>query len=209
VAQIERRVERRGYMEESEISGPFTLMKGNDLIWRYVVSNWQMGRRPEPFDLLAWNADAMRLPAMHVQYLRACYVDNVLAQPGALELDGTPIDVARVTQPLYVLGARDDHIVPWRSAYATTRLVGGRSRFVLSSGGHIAGMVNPPGKARARFRAGDATNGDPNVWLAGAEEHEGSWWEDWAAWASRRSGRLVAPPRLPEGEPAPGRYVRG
>jgi polyhydroxyalkanoate synthase len=208
VAQIERRVRRRGYMEEAEISGPFTLMKGNDLIWRYVVSNWQMGRRPEPFDILAWNADATRLPAMHVQYLRACYLRNDLTRPGALEVDGTPVNVSLVTQPLYVLGAQDDHIVPWRSAYRTTQVLRGRSRFVLTSGGHIAGMVNPPGKARSRYWTQDATPADADVWLAGAEEREGSWWEDWSAWASRRSGRLVAPPRLPEGDPAPGRYVR-
>lgn len=209
IDRIERRVRRRGYMDPAEVSGPFTLMKGNDLIWRYVVSNWQMGKRPEPFDILAWNADDVRLPAaMHVQYLRACYLHNLLTKPDVLVVDGTPIDVSRIETPLYVLGSRDDHIVPWRSAYRTTQLTGGESRFSLTSGGHIAGLVNPPGKAKARYWAQDGVPSDADTWLAGAEERQGSWWEDWAAWAAARSGELVSPPELPAGEPAPGSYVR-
>jgi polyhydroxyalkanoate synthase len=209
INRIERRVHRRGFMDPAEISGPFTLMKGNDLIWRYVVSNWLMGKRPEPFDILAWNADDVRLPAaMHVQYLRACYLHNLLTKPGALVVDGTPVDVAMIETPLYVLGARDDHIVPWRSAYRTTQLAGGEARFTLTSGGHIAGLVNPPGKAKARFSTQAVSPPDADGWLAGAEERQGSWWEDWAAWAAERSGELAAPPELPTGEPAPGGYVR-
>jgi len=209
IKRIERRVQRRGYMDPAEISGPFTLMKGNDLIWRYVVSNWLMGKRPEPFDILAWNADDVRLPAaMHVQYLRACYLQNLLTKPGALVVDGTPVDVAKIGTPLYVLGARDDHIVPWRSAYRTTQLAGGGARFTLTSGGHIAGLVNPPGKAKARYWTQVGSAPDADGWLAGAEERQGSWWDDWAVWAAERSGELTAPPELPAGEAAPGSYVR-
>ncbi|MBA2361213.1 MAG: alpha/beta fold hydrolase [Actinobacteria bacterium] len=209
IQRIERRVQRRGYMAPAEISAPFTLMKGNDLIWRYVVSNWLMGKRPEPFDILAWNADDVRLPAaMHVQYLRACYLHNLLTHRDALVVDGTPVDMAKIETPLYVLGARDDHIVPWRSSYRTTQLTGGETRFTLTSGGHIAGLVNPPGKANARYWTQDPSPPESDAWLAGAEERQGSWWEDWAAWAAPRSGELTAPPKLPEGEPAPGQYVR-
>jgi polyhydroxyalkanoate synthase len=209
IERIEQRVKGRGFMEPEEISGPFTLMKGNDLIWRYVVSNWQMGKQPPAFDLLAWNADAPRLPAsMHVQYLRACYLHNLLVEHGELVLDGVPIDVARIKSPLYVLGSREDHIVPWQSAYRTTQLTGGKARFVLTSGGHIAGLVNPPGKAKARLWTQESCPPEADTWLEEAEERAGSWWDDWASWAAIRSGELVEPPTLPEGEPAPGTYVR-
>ncbi|MCI0633104.1 MAG: alpha/beta fold hydrolase [Actinobacteria bacterium] len=209
IERIERRVEQRGFMDESEVSGPFTLMKSNDLVWRYVVSSWQMGKRPEPFDILAWNADATRLPGkMHLEYLRACYLHNLLTQPDGLVVDGTPVDVSRIETPLYLLGSRDDHIVPWRSAYRTTQLTGGDARFTLTAGGHIAGLVVPPDKARARFWTQGVHPPDPEAWLEEATEHQGSWWEDWATWASQRSGKRVSPPVLPEGDPAPGSYVR-
>jgi polyhydroxyalkanoate synthase len=209
IERIEERIGKRGYMAPDELGGPFLLMKANDLVWRYVVSGWLMGKPPEPFDLLAWNADGTRLPAaMHSQYLRGCYLENGLTRPGGLTIDGVPIDLSTVQTPLYVLGSEVDHIVPWRSSYRTIGLVGGDVRYRLSSGGHIAGLVNPPGAAKARFWAGDRHPEDADAWLAGAEQRAGSWWEDWAAWAEARSGDLVAPPGLPEGAPAPGSYVR-
>jgi polyhydroxyalkanoate synthase subunit PhaC len=210
IERIEQRMSRRGYLAPSEMSGPFTWMKGNDLVWRYVVSNWQMGKPPPAFDILAWNADATRLPAkMHSQYLRTCYLDNLLVRPDAFVIDGTPVDGSRVETPLYVLGSKEDHIVPWRSSYATTQLVSGEVRYTLTSGGHIAGLVNPPASTQARYWVRDDCPPDPDAWLQAAQEVRGSWWEGWADWASERSGELVEPPMLPEGDPAPGTYVRG
>lgn len=210
IARIEQRIKKRGYMAPDELGGPFLLMKANDLVWRYVVSSWLMGKPPEPFDLLAWNADGTRLPAaMHSQYLRGCYLENGLTRAGGLTIDGVPIDLSTVTTPLYVLGSELDHIVPWRSSHRTTALVGGEVQYRLSSGGHIAGLVNPPGGKKGKFWVSDEHPNDADAWLASAEERQGSWWEDWAAWAAERSGLLVAPPELPEGDQAPGSYVRG
>jgi polyhydroxyalkanoate synthase subunit PhaC len=209
IARIEERTRRRGYLKSSEMAATFTWMRGNDLVWSYVVSSWGLGKRPPAFDVLAWNADGTRLPAsMHSQFLRACYLENALAH-GELELDGTRIDLARVETPLYVLGCERDHIAPWRTAYASTQLVGGERRFVLGSSGHIAGMVNPPDNPKAAYWARDETPADPEEWLRGAERRQGSWWEDWSAWTSARAGDRVAPPTLPDGDPAPGRYVLG
>jgi polyhydroxyalkanoate synthase len=209
IERIEERIRRRGYISADELGGPFLLMKANDLVWRYVVSSWMMGKRPPPFDLLAWNADGTRIPAaMHSQYLRGCYLENGLTRPGGLTIDGVAVDMSAVRTPLYVLGSEADHIVPWRSSYRTTGLVSGDVRYRLSSGGHIAGLVNPPGGKKARFWAAGEHPEDPDAWRAQAEEHAGSWWEDWAAWAAERSGKQVAPPDLPEGDRAPGRYVR-
>jgi polyhydroxyalkanoate synthase len=208
IGRIEERIRRRGYISADELGGPFLLMKANDLVWRYVVSSWMMGKRPPPFDLLAWNADGTRIPAaMHSQYLRGCYLENALTRPGTFTIDGVGVDMSAVQTPLYVLGSEADHIVPWRSSYRTTGLVGGDVTYRLSSGGHIAGLVNPPG-GKSKFWAGDDHRVEPDAWRAAAEERAGSWWEDWAAWAANRSGDQVAPPALPEGDPAPGRYVR-
>ena len=210
IERIEERINRRGYMAPEELGGPFMLMKANDLVWRYVVSSWQMGKSPEPFDLLAWNADGTRLPAaMHSQYLRGCYLENALTRPGGMVIDGVRVDMSKVSTPLYVLGSQVDHIVPWRSSYRTTGLVGDDVLYRLSSGGHIAGLVNPPGGKKAKFWASEEHPADPDAWLASAEEHQGSWWEDWSAWAGDRSGPQAAPPKLPDGAAAPGSYVRG
>jgi polyhydroxyalkanoate synthase len=210
VRKIERRTARRGYLKPSELSGPFTWMRANDLVWRYVVSGWYMGNRPPVFDILAWNEDATRLPAaMHSQYLRSCYVENLLTQPGGLTIDGTPVDIGAVETPLYVLGAEGDHIAPWRSTYKTTQLALGPSQYVLSHSGHIASMVNPPGNPKSWYATRSDCPPEADDWLAGAERQSGTWWEHWADWAAERSGGRVPPPSLPPGEPAPGRYVRG
>jgi poly[(R)-3-hydroxyalkanoate] polymerase subunit PhaC len=210
IERIERRNEKRGYHAAEDMAGAFTWMRGNDLVWSYVVSNWYMGKQPPAFDILAWNADSTRLPAtMHSQYLRTCYLRNQLVESDRFTIDGTPVDVSKIATPLYVLSAERDHIAPWRSCYRTTKLVGSDDvRHVLSSGGHIAGMVNPPGSPKATYRVNDELPADAEEWLRGSELVQGSWWEDWAAWAAARSGKRVAPPELPEGEPAPGTYVR-
>ncbi len=208
-SRIEQRNARRGYLSAEDLSSAFTLMRGNDLLWNYVVSNWYMGKQPPAFDILAWNDDGTRLPAaMHSQYLRTCYLANALTRPGLFTIDGTPVDLGAVETPLYVLGSEKDHIAPWGSAYMTTQHMAGEARFVLANSGHIAGIIQPPGGRSSRFRAREGTPASPDAWLAGAELVEGSWWDDWVAWAGARSGERVAPPSLPEGAPAPGTYVR-
>ncbi len=210
VERIEQRMQTKGYLQPTELAGPFTWMRANDLVWRYVVSNWYVGKDPPAFDVLAWNADSTRLPAaMHAQFLRACYLENRLVEPGAFELDGTPVDVSKIETPLYVLGSQTDHIAPWRPTYRTTQLVSGEASYTLASSGHIVGMVSPPGNDKAAYRTNEECPADADEWLRGAEEHRGSWWEHWSAWAAERSGDQVEPPASPPGEPAPGSYVRG
>jgi polyhydroxyalkanoate synthase len=210
VARIERRTRRRGYLKSSEMANTFTWLRGNDLVWSYVVSSWGLGKRPPAFDVLAWNADGTNLPAaMHSQFLRACYLENRLVR-GELTLDGTRIDLSQVDTPLYVLGCERDHIAPWRTAYETTQVVGGdERRFVLASSGHVAGMVAPVGSPKSYRWERDSTPADADDWLRGATRVDGSWWEDWSAWVAARAGERVAPASLPDGERAPGRYVRG
>jgi len=209
IEKIEERNARRGYLPANDMSGTFTLMRGNDLLWNYVVSNWLMGKQPPAFDLLVWNDDGTRLPAaMHSQFLRTCYLENALVTPGAASFDGTPVDLGTIETPLYLLASEKDHIAPWESVYRTTQLVSGPVRFVLASSGHIAGLVQPPGGRSPRYRVASSLPAEPAAWLAGAEQVEESWWEDWVRWAGLHSGEQVAPPELPEGVPAPGTYVR-
>jgi polyhydroxyalkanoate synthase len=209
IARLERSMKRTGFLPAANMSGAFDWLRGNDLVWNYVVSNWYMGKQPPAFDILAWNADATNMPAaMHSEYLRTCYLENRLPEPGAFRVNHVPVDLSRVTTPLYVLGAENDHIAPWRSTYRTTQLVGGDARFTLTSSGHIAGIVNPPVGSKASHYVRDDCPPDPDEWKLGAERREGSWWGHWMEWAAARSGARVGPPRMPLGEPAPGRYVR-
>jgi polyhydroxyalkanoate synthase len=211
VARLEAKMARHGYLEGREMATTFDLLRANDLIWNYVVSNWLLGEDPPAFDILAWNADSTRMPAaMHSFYLRTCYLENQLAG-GELELAGARLDLDAVTQNLYLVGAVNDHITPWKSSYGTTRLVKGSTRFVLSSSGHIAGIVNPP-SPKARHWTNDDTPPGPDAWLAGATEHQGSWWEDWARWAKAHGGQRRKPPPMGSAEhppiaDAPGSYV--
>jgi polyhydroxyalkanoate synthase len=210
IAYIEKGMAKKGYLEAAQMAGTFDWMRGNDLIWNYVISDWYMGQKPPAFDILAWNGDSTRMPAkMHSQYLRACYLDNLLATPGAFTIAGQVVDFGRVKNPLWVLGAEADHVAPWRATYRATQMVGGDTRFTLTSSGHIAGVVNPPDSPRARRWVRDDCPPDADDWLSGATERQGSWWLDWLEWARTRSGKLVAPPKLPRGEPAPGAFVRG
>ncbi len=213
IERLDARMARTGVMEGSTMAGTFDVLRANDLIFSYVVSNWLMGEDPPAFDILAWNADSTRLPAaMHAFYLRALYRDNQLAK-AEMELAGQILSLADVKSDTYIVGAVNDHIVPWPGSYESTRLLGGTVRFVLSSGGHIAGIVNPPGP-KAWYEAGEHSPEDPARWREAAKRHEGSWWEDWTRWADGRAGRLVPPPpmgsdRYPATGEAPGEYVRG
>jgi polyhydroxyalkanoate synthase len=212
VKRLERNIKQRGYLEASAMAQTFDWLRGNDLVWSYVINNWYMGKTPPAFDLLAWNGDSTNMPAaMHTQYLRACYVDNLLVRPRAFRIAGTPIDLRKIRQPMYVLGAEADHIAPWKGTYLTTQHVGGEVRYTLTSSGHVAGIVNPPGNPKAAFwtRPRADRGVDADAWRDGAERVSGSWWDDWVDWAAARSGGLVAPPRVPPGEPAPGSYAKG
>jgi polyhydroxyalkanoate synthase len=212
VARIERKMARQGFLEGSEMAGTFDMLRANDLIFNYVVSNWLMGQQPPAFDILAWNSDSTRMPAaMHSFYLRSCYVKNELAR-GEMELAGQRLDLKDVQEDLYVVAAINDHIVPWTSSYATIKHVSGDARFVLSSGGHIAGIVNPP-SPKGWYMTADENPESPHLWRSMAQRHQGSWWEDWTTWAADRAGEKIEPPRTgSERHPVlgdgPGEYVR-
>jgi polyhydroxyalkanoate synthase len=212
VRRLEKNIAKRGYLEASTMAQTFDWLRGNDLVWSYVVNNWYMGKTPPAFDLLAWNGDSTNMPAaMHTQYLKACYVDNLLVRPGAFRICDTPIDLRKIKQPLYVLGAENDHIAPWKGSYLISHHVGGPVRYALSTSGHVAGIVNPPGNAKAAYWTSPRVDPamDADTWRAGAERVQGSWWDDWVAWAAERSGPLVKPPAMPRGEAGPGLYVKG
>jgi polyhydroxyalkanoate synthase subunit PhaC len=215
VEHLSRRMLERGYLDSGEMATMFDLLRARDLIWNYVESGWLMGEDPPAFDILSWNADGTRMPAeMHSFYLRYCYVENQLARD-EMVLAGRSLRLGRVTADVYLLAAKEDHIAPWRSSYAGTQLFGGPVRFVLSSSGHVAGIVNPPGSGRRYWADEGADAGmpsDADSWLAGATEHEGSWWHDWTEWIASRAGERRPPPPMgserhpPRGE-APGEYV--
>jgi polyhydroxyalkanoate synthase len=212
VSRVEAHMSRRGFLGADEMTRTFTLLRPNELVYSYVVSGWLMGEDPPAFDILAWGADGTRMPAaMHSRYLRDLYLNNKLAR-GELEVAGRRLDPSLAKQDAYVVGAVRDHIVPWRSAYSSARLLGGDVRFVLSSSGHVAGIVNPP-SPRARMWVEGAFGDEPDRWLETAWQRNASWWEDWAGWLANRAGGLRRPPpmgsaRFPAIEEAPGVYVR-
>jgi polyhydroxyalkanoate synthase subunit PhaC len=213
VARLEVKMAKRGYLDSTEMSRTFDLLRANDLIWNYVASSWLMGEDPPAFDILAWNEDGTRMPAaMHSFYLRACYIENQLAR-GVMSLADTRLDLGSVKEDTYVLSAKEDHIALWTTAYKTTQLLGGNVRYTLSSSGHIAGIVNPP-SPKAMYWSNPSNPPDPKAWLAGATEHRGSWWEDWTAWIAERAGGKRDAPTMgsaaypPVGD-APGKYVLG
>ncbi|MES2563157.1 MAG: class I poly(R)-hydroxyalkanoic acid synthase [Pseudomonadota bacterium] len=213
VEALEKRMKVRGYLEGSEMATTFNMLRSNDLIWSFVVNNYLLGREPFPFDLLYWNSDSTRMPAaMHGFYLRNMYLRNQLAQPGAMVLNNTPIDLAQVKLPAYFISTVDDHIAPWKSTYAGAHLLKGPVRFVLGGSGHIAGIINPPSANKYGYRVNEKLDADPEQWLEGATQHAGSWWADWGRWIAKHRGEQV-PARTPgEGDlkalaDAPGSYV--
>ena len=215
VEKLERKMKREGTLDGGSMAGTFDVLRANDLIFNYVVSNWLMGEPPPAFDILAWNGDSTRMPAtMHAFYLRHFYVENKLAA-GTLEICGKTIDLSVIKSPSYVVSAINDHIVPWQSAYKTTGLLSGPVRFVLGNGGHVAGVVSPPGpKAWHEVLDDEVLPTSAAAWKATAQHRAGSWWEDWALWSDGNSGPLQEPPRMgsPENpvlDDGPGTYVLG
>lgn len=212
IANLERQMSQKGYLEASEMSRTFDLLRANELVFNYVARNWLMGEQPPAFDLLAWNHDSTRMPAkMHSFFLHSCWEQNLLATD-RMELAGKRLAVSGIDVDTYIVAALEDHIVPWRSSYRTTQILKSDTRFVLSSSGHIAGIVNPPGP-KVRLWTNPELPADPDQWLASATEHNDTWWNDWASWISERSGAKRKPPKVgsklyPPLEAAPGSYVR-
>ena len=213
LALVEESMKDKGYFDGAKMAEAFNLLRANDLIWSFVVNNYLMGKDPFPFDLLYWNSDSTRMPReMHSAYLRDMYQDNRLREPGGITLDGVPIDLSSIDVPVYILSTREDHIAPWKSTYAATRLYSGPIRFVLAMSGHIAGVVNPPSANKYGYFTGNIAE-TPDAWLESAAAHEGSWWPDWDAWVSEHDGgetpaREPGAGALPVIEDAPGRYVK-
>ena len=210
---LEERMSEKGYLEGRDMATTFNMLRANDLIWSFVVNNYLLGKSPFPFDLLYWNANSTRMPAaMHSFYLRNMYQENLLVQPGGITLDGVALDLCRIKTPSFILSTREDHIAPWRSTYAATRLYGGPVKFVLSASGHIAGVINPPGGKYGHWE-NDDNPPTPEEWLAAATAREGSWWPLWEGWVAQYAGGEV-PARQPgDGkleaiEEAPGSYVK-
>ncbi len=206
-----------GLLHGQELATTFSFLRPNDLVWNYVVGNYLKGEAPPAFDLLYWNGDSTNLPGpMYCWYLRHTYLQNELKQPGALTVCGEKLDLGKIKAPVYIYGSREDHIVPWDSAYRSTQIFAGKKRFVLGASGHIAGVINPPAKKKRSHWIAKSTALPPEAqqWLEGALEHEGSWWTDWAAWLAGHAGAKKAAPRAYGGrghkaiEPAPGRYVK-
>jgi len=215
VREREREYEQGGLVPGHRLAAAFASLRANDLIWHFVVNNYLLGREPKAFDLLHWNADSASLPGpLYAWYLRQMYLENKLRTPGGVEVLGQAVDLSRITAPAYLLATREDHIVPWRSAFAATKLLGGKMTFTLGASGHIAGVVNPPQPERRCYWSAPLDGSDADGWLAQARRRPGSWWPHWSQWLRRRGGRLVGAPaslgsdRYTVIEPAPGRYVR-
>jgi polyhydroxyalkanoate synthase len=204
-----------GLLRGVELANTFSFLRPNDLVWNYVVDNYLKGKTPVPFDLLFWNGDATNLPGpWYCWYLRHTYLQDELKVPGKLTVCNAPVDLGAIDVPTYIYGSREDHIVPWTAAYSSTALLKNKLRFVLGASGHIAGVINPPAKNKRSHWTNDALPASAHDWLAGAEEHHGSWWPDWMSWLGKQAGAKRAAPadygnaRYAAIEPAPGRYVK-
>ena len=215
LAALEEKMNKRGYLDGSEMATTFNMLRANDLIWSFVVNNYLLGKDPFPFDLLYWNSDSTRMPAvMHSYYLRKMYQENKLIEPGALTLAGTPIDLTTIKTPAFILSTKEDHIAPWKSTYRATQVYSGPIKFCLAGSGHIAGVVNPPSdKPKYGHYINSRRPKSPDKWLEGATYHEGSWWPEWAKWMSRHGGGQVDARTPGDGaltviEDAPGSYVK-
>lgn len=202
-----------GFLPGKSMADTFNALRGNDLIWSFFVNNYLMGKEPKPFDLLFWNSDQTRMPkALHLFYLRNFYKDNALAE-GNLTLAGVKLDLSKVKTPIYVQSSREDHIAPFRSIYRGAKLFGGPVTFTMAGSGHIAGVINHPDAKKYQHWTNSALPGTVDEWIAGAQEHPGSWWPHWAAWLNERSGDMV-PARDPTKGPlkpledAPGSFVK-
>jgi len=203
----------KGYLDGRALAEVFAWLRPTDLIWSYWVNNYLQGRRPSAFDVLFWNADTTRMTAALHRGFVELGMSNALTRPGAAAMLGSPVDLAKVTTPSYVIAGIADHICPWQACYRSTQLLGGESRFVLSTAGHIASMVNPPGNPKATYQVNASNPADADEWLRTATTEKGSWWPDYVAWLGERSGPMKPAPEtlggggLEQLDPAPGTYV--
>ncbi|MCA8933421.1 MAG: class I poly(R)-hydroxyalkanoic acid synthase [Rhodospirillaceae bacterium] len=214
ISFLEGKMKEKGYLEGASMAGTFNMLRANDLIWSFVVNNYLLGKDPFPFDLLYWNGDSTRMPAvMHSYYLRKFYQENQLVVPGAIVLDGVPIDLSNIKAPGFMVSAREDHIAPWKSNYALMNNAGAKMTFCLSASGHIAGIINPPAANKYCYWTNNRKVKDPDKWLEGTKQNEGSWWPYWHEWVSQY-GEGMVPARDPTAGPmkvledAPGSYVK-
>ena len=216
ITGLEKRMNERGFLDGSDMAGTFNMLRANDLIWSFAVSNYLMGKESFPFDLLYWNSDSTRMPAkMHSFYLRNFYLGNKLREPGGVELGGVKIDIAKVKTPCYFVSAIEDHIAPWKSTYMGALLPSGPVKFVLGGSGHIAGIINPPAANKYGYWTNDGLPESADDFLAGATPNPGSWWTDWQQWVTDQVGgaekvaaRQPGNGKLKVIEDAPGSYVK-
>jgi len=219
LAAREAAIGKGGILRGAELAATFNMLRANDLIWNYVVNNYLMGGAPAAFDLLYWNADSTNLPGpMYCSYVRNTYLDNKLCVAGALQNCGVSVDLGKVDRPAFIVATREDHIVPWRAAYRSVRLLGGEKKFVLGASGHIAGIINPASGGKRSFWISDDLPQDADSWLAQAKEVRGSWWPLWAQWMegfkggkngeTREAPQQTGSAQYPAIEAAPGRYVK-
>ncbi len=213
ISGLEAKMNERGYLDGRQMATTFNMLRANDLIWSFVVNNYLLGKDPFPFDLLYWNSDSTRMPAvMHSFYLRKFYQENKLIEPGGITLAGVPIDLRKVAVPAFLVSAKEDHIAPWKSTYAATQIYSGPVTFCLAASGHIAGIVNPPAANKYCYWTNAKTPKDPDAWFESSKQNDGSWWPAWAKWVSK-FGEGKVPAREPGGgkvtplEDAPGSYV--
>src|SRR3954454_586217 len=206
---------RRGYLSGRSLAGVFEWLRPNDLIWNYWVNNYLLGKDPPAFNILFWNNDSTNLPAALHRHFLGVSLENPLTRPGAMRVFDTPVDLSKVTVDSYVVAGIADHITPWESNYRSTQLLGSDPRFVLSTSGHIAALVNPPGNEKASYQVNGQNPPDAETWLREATQHKGTWWDDYVAWLGERSGpdkparkRLGGKGYKPL-DPAPGTYVLG
>ena len=214
ISALEKDMLQSGVLDGGKMAMAFNMLRSNDLIWSYVVSNYLKGKPPSAFDLLHWNSDATRMPAAnHSFYLRNCYLENRLST-GSMVLDNTLLDLSKVKVPVYNLATKEDHIAPAQSVLYGSQFFGGPVKYVLSGSGHIAGVVNPPASNKYQYWTNDAVGDIPlDDWIKGATEHKGSWWPDWRVWLGEIDGeeisaRPVGSEAFPPIEDAPGSYVR-
>ena len=206
-----------GLLRGNELAATFSFLRANDLVWNYVIGNYLKGELPPAFDLLYWNSDSTNLPGpMYTWYLRNTYLENKLCKPGAVKVCGVPLDMRRLDMPTFIYGSREDHIVPWDSAYASSQVVSGPKTFVLGASGHIAGVINPPEKKKRSHWVSSARTlpATAQAWMETATEQPGSWWPAWSGWLAEQAGKMVPAPKQPGSrlhpviEAAPGRYVK-
>ena len=215
VALREATIGKGGILPGKELAFTFGTLRANDLIWRYVVDSYLKGATPDAFDLLYWDSDSVSLPGpMYCWYTRNTYLENNIKDPGKTTQCGVPVDLSKIDVPVYLLASREDHIVPWKSAFRSKDLIGGEARFVLAASGHVAGVINPPARNKRSHWINDDLESDPQTWFEAAEEKPGSWWPDWDSWMKSHSSGIIPASDKPGNmqyspiEAAPGRYVK-